>query len=470
MTAVQSRPRPAEAPTLTLAGFATGLRGKDLPSDVQASLGDLLLDYLRVASIGADMEWSGWARDYIGALGGEGRAGVLFDGKTRDPVRAAFLNCTYAGSIDADDTHVGSMLHPGSIVFSAAFAVAREVKVSGGEFLAAVAAGYEAMIRIGLSIQPTHFNRGFQSTATCGGFGAAVAASRLLFGADGERKIAESIGLVASFSGGLTQFYKSGSTVKRIHAARAAENGVAAALMARHGFGGPVDILEGGNGFARAYADASDFSIVTNDLGAEYLLREVTVKGHACSARVQAAVEGIVDLCRTHVITPDAVESVYVGIPSVIKGRLTIPHPIDVQAAQMSLPYSAALAVMLGAGSGDGFALSVKDFEKYLADNAVAALQDRTRCEVDPEVEAATTAEAVPARVTITLKSGEQHSDFVPAPKGSPSRPFTHADHVARFKRELSRRWPEARCESIIAMSGQLVELESIEPLIALFV
>src|SRR4029077_5180347 len=114
-----------------------------------------------------------------------------------------------------------------------ALAVCSEVDVSGRNFAAAVVAGYEAMIRIGLSIQPTHFKRGFQSTATCGGFGAAVAAARLLFGGEdsADRRIAETVGLVASFSGGLTQFYKSGSTVKRIHAARAAENGVAAALM-----------------------------------------------------------------------------------------------------------------------------------------------------------------------------------------------------------------------------------------------
>jgi hypothetical protein len=98
----------------------------------------------------------------------------LFGGRPLDPVGAAFLNSVYSGSIDADDTHVGSMLHPGAIVFSAALAVC--TNASGAEYLAAVAAGYEAMICIGLSIQPTHFRRGFQSTATCGGFGAAVAA------------------------------------------------------------------------------------------------------------------------------------------------------------------------------------------------------------------------------------------------------------------------------------------------------
>ncbi len=463
---------PTKSPTLALADFAASLRGGDLPARVADALGDLFLDYLRVASIGADMAWSGWARDYLKSLGRQGTAPVLFDQKGCDPVGAAFLNTTYAGSIDADDTHVGSMLHPGSIVFSAALAVCG--KSNGADFLAAVAAGYEAMIRIGLSIQPTHFRRGFQSTATCGGFGAAVAASRLLFGgraqADAEagRRIAESIGMVASFSGGLTQFYQSGSTVKRIHAARAAENGVAAALLVAEGFSGPTDILEGANGFARAYADTFDPDIITGRLGSDYLLDGVTVKGHACSARVQAAVEGVVALCRAHDVAPEAIEELYVGIPSVILGRLTIPRPVDVQAAQMSLPHSVALAAFLAPSAHDGFALSVRDYEDSTANAAVKAIEQRVRCEVDPEVEKATTAESVPARIVLKLKSGAAHTTFVPASKGSPSNPFTPADHAARFRRELERRWPAARCDEIIGLSRRLVALPDMAQVIAL--
>src|SRR5258706_3810179 len=313
----------AQPPTKALAAFAASLRGEDLPPRVVDSLGDLFLDYLRVASLGTEMPWSKWARAYVGSLGRQGVAPVLFEAAGCDPVRSAFLNTTYAGSIDADDTHVGSMLHPGSIVFSAALAIGSKVGATGSEFIAAVADGYEAMIRIGRSIQPTHFHRGFQSTATCGGFGAAVAASRLLFSRDpaADQRIAETIGMVASFSGGLTQFYQSGSTVKRIHAARAAENGVAAALMVSSGFSGPTDILEGSNGFARAYADGFVPDTITQGLGDEFLLDGVTVKGHACSARLQAAVEGVVALCREHSIDVDAIEDIYVGIPAVILGR-----------------------------------------------------------------------------------------------------------------------------------------------------
>jgi 2-methylcitrate dehydratase PrpD len=456
------------SPTKTLANFAAFLRGEVLPAPVVDTLGDLFLDYLRVASIGTEMAWSGWARNYLTALGRRGTAPVLFDAGSCDPVGSAFLNATYAGSIDADDTHVGSMLHPGSIVFSAALAVCGNA--SGSDFLVAVAAGYEAMIRIGLSIQPSHFRRGFQSTATCGGFGAAVAASRLLFGGDpaAERRIAETIGLVASFSGGLTQFYQSGSTVKRIHAARAAENGVAAALMVAKGFSGPTDILEGSNGFARAYADAFDPEIITRGLGSDFLLNGVTVKGHACSARVQAAVEGVVALCREHDVAVDAIEDLYVGIPSVIVGRLTIPRPVDVQAAQMSLPHSVALAAVLAPKAEDGFALSVRDYEDSLESPAVKDVERRVRCEVDSEVEIATSAESVPARIVIKLTSGATHTTFVSAPKGSPSRPFTRADHVSRFHRELERRWSQARRDEIVEMSQQLASLKDMRPLVEL--
>jgi 2-methylcitrate dehydratase PrpD len=458
------------APTFALGRFAAALAGDSLPGDVQTTLGELFLDYVRVASIGAGMPWSAWTDAYMAHLGGQGRAAVLFRPQRRDPVRAAFLNATYAGSIDADDTHVGSMLHPGSIVFSAALALADEVGAGGRDFIAAVAAGYETMIRVGLSIQPSHFRRGFQSTATCGGFGGAVAAARLAFNGQrhADHKIASTIGLVASFSGGLTQFYKSGSTVKRIHAARAAENGVAAALLARQGFTGPEDILEGANGFARAYADAADFGILTSGLGSDYLLREVTVKGHACSARVQAAVEGILDLCRQNRIGSDDVADVFIGIPSVILGRLTIPRPIDLQAAQMSLPHSAALAVAMGGIADEGLALNVADYETSLHDAGVKQIEARVRCEVDPEVEAATTAEAVPARVTITLKNGAAHSIFVPAPKGSPSRPFIHADHVARFRRELTKRLTEKTCDEIVEIAENLVDLDRVERITSL--
>jgi 2-methylcitrate dehydratase PrpD len=98
----------------------------------------------------------------------------------------------------------------------------------------------------------------------------------------------------------------------------------------------------------------------------------------------------------------------------------------------------------------------------------VKEVEQQVRCEVDPEVEAATTTESVPARIVMKLKSGVTFTAFVSAPKGSPSRPFTPADHVARFRRELERRWSAGRCDAIVEMSRDLLGLKDMSKLIGL--
>ncbi len=455
-----------DKPTLALGAFAAGLTYDTLPEAVRAHLADLLLDYFRVASTGERMEWSRWINGYANIAGGTGDAPILFSSDKTDPARAALVNATYAGSIDADDVHVGSMLHPGCIVFSAALAVGQHFKMSGHDVLAAVVAGYEAMIRIALAIQPSHFRRGFQSTATCGGFGAATAVASLFFkGVDSERRIAESIGIVASMAGGVTQFYQSGSTVKRIHAAWACHSGTMAALMVRHGFSGPTDILEGDNGFARAYADESDFSKITDGLGTDFRLLEVTVKGHASSARVMAAVEGMAELGAEHKFGINDIEKIRIGIPSVIKGRLTINDPVDLQAAQMSLPFSMALAALRTPDAGAGLSLSIGDYVDNIDNPDVRDLSKRIDCDIDTKMDEQAAGDSVPADITVTLKGGAEKSTYISAPKGSPSRPFTRDDHVTRFNGELQKRYSKEKVARLLEQLEGFSELPDVSSL-----
>ena len=441
-----------DAVTRRFATFAAGLTYEALPPVVREHLTLFLLDYLRVASLGQRMPWSGWAVKLAAELGGNGQSTILFSTDRTDPERATFVNTTFSGSIDADDVHVGSMLHPGCIVISAALAVGEARGASGERILAAIAAGYENMIRIGLSLQPSHFRRGFQSTATCGGFGAATAAACLMFeGPDRAERIAETLGLVASFRGGLTQFYHSGSTVKRIHAAHAAGEGVHAALLAAAGFSGPADILEGKDGFARAYADGHDFDKGLSGLGEQWRLLEVAIKPHASSARVLSAIEATASLCTEHGLTIEDIDTIRVGIPKVIQGRLTVNEPKDIQAAQMSLPFCMAMVLKQGRAVPEGFTLNIDDFETTLADPSVMAISSRVSCELDDDAERVSTEQSVGAKVTFQLKNGKVVECFIDAPKGSVSRPFTMDDHVARFRAELARRFDAARVDALQA-------------------
>jgi 2-methylcitrate dehydratase PrpD len=448
--------------TMALASFVATLDPGQLPGDVRRKLGWLLLDHLRVCSIGARLPWSDWSRGYVGLVGKAGAAHVLFSPETVNPQHATFLNVTFGSSFDGDDTHVGAMLHPGVAAWSAALAMAEHVGASGANVLAAVVAGYETIIRIGLSVQPSHFRRGFQSTGTCDGFGTAAAAGRLLFGGgnDAAQRIAQAMGLAGGYASGVAQFYYSGASAKRIQAAHAAESGVAAALLAERGYSGPTDIIEGQGGFARAYADGFNPALIEEGLGTRFHLLDVLVKSHAAAARVAAGIDGMIALRQEHGFSGEDIVSMTLGIPKIIQGRLTNPHPVDLQAAQMCLPFSVALASKIKLAVGQIATVGVPDFVAGLKDRALYDIEARTTIELDDEVEAASNELSTAARVSVALRDGRKLSKLVPAPKGSPTQPFTGAEHEARFMQELSSRISEKVCAGIVAMSRDLDRLD----------
>jgi 2-methylcitrate dehydratase PrpD len=428
---------------------------------VRRKLGWLLLDYLRVSSIGARLPWSDWARSYVGLVAKPGASHVLFAKDTLNPQHATFLNVTFGSSFDADDTHVGAMLHPGVAVWSAALATAQQTGAKGPEVVAAVVAGYEAIIRIGLAMQPGHFKRGFQSTGTCDAFGTAAATGRLLFtGKQREQKIAEAIGLAGSYPSGVAQFYYSGSSGKRIQAAHAAQSGVAAALLTERGFSGPTDILEGAGGFARAYGDGWNPALIEDGLGTRFHLMDVLVKSHAAAARVAAGIDAMIALRQQHGFSGDDIAAMRLGIPRIIQGRLTNPHPVDLQAAQMSLPFSVAVASKIPIAKGGVPSIAVADHEAGLKNRSLAEIENRTTIELDDEVEAASNELSTAAKVSVRLTDGRTFSLLVPAPKGSPKNPFSAAEHEARFAQELGRRVPDKVCAEIVATANDLDRLD----------
>lgn len=413
-------PSPHET-TARLAHWAEGFRLDDAPAAVVERMKALVLDFLRVVAVGARLPWSRSARRVALELGGRAASTVLLTGDRLDAARAAFVNGAYAHACDLDDTHVGSMHHAGASILPAVLAIAEREDAGGRALLEAAIVGYEASLRIGLAVQPSMFQRGFMSTPTCGALGAALAVGKLLGFDRGE--LAGALGAASNYAGGLAQFYHSGSQIKRVNGAKAAEAGVVAALLTRAGIGGPRDILEGESGFFRAHSDRYDASQVTADLGAGYRLMQVSTKAHAGAGRLQAAVDAGLALGAAHALTPAQIETVEVGIPQVIAGKLTHGDPPDLQSAQLSVPFSVAVALTLGRARGPDAALRREDYEAALAAQEVRALSARVRCTVDPDVEAATTAEEVPARVTVGCTDGRELVERVAHPRGSPHRP-----------------------------------------------
>src|SRR5688500_17239563 len=202
--------------TRELARFVTGLSYDALPPEVRARAKARALDLvgimLRARSDAESTPSMVAAATRLGFAGGA--CTVIGDAQGYTPPGAAMVNGTLAHSLDFDDTHAPGSLHPSAPIVPAALAAAEMTNVHGKALIAAVVAGYEVQIRLALALDPAaHYDRGFHPTATCGAFGAAAAAGRLL-GLD-EEGCVNAFGIVLSMSAGSMQFLVNGAWTKR---------------------------------------------------------------------------------------------------------------------------------------------------------------------------------------------------------------------------------------------------------------
>ena len=160
---------------------------------------------------------------------------------------------------------------------------------------------------------------------------------------------------------------------------------------------------------------------------------EVSTKVHAGAGRLQASVDAGLALGETHALIATSIIDVEVGIPKVIQGRLTQPDPPDLQSAQLSVPFSLAMALALGRTRGANAAIRRDDYETALRSPDIRSLSSRVRCVLDPQVEAGTNTEEVPSRVTIKLADGREFVERVAHPRGSPHRAMSWAEVQSLF-------------------------------------
>src|SRR5499426_4350275 len=243
--------------TATLAGYVTELKFADIPPEVLERAKVLTLDFLGSAiRARSEAESTPSLLQMIETLklDGEGEATVFGDAKTWTPAVAALLNGALGHSLDFDDTHADSSLHPSAPVVPAAFAVGGILGASGHDVLTAIVAGYEVCCRLGNALDPTsHYARGFHPTATAGTYGAAAAAAKL-FGLS-KQQIISAFGVAGSQAAGSLQFLVNGSWNKRYQVGAAAMNGVIAATLARNEFIGSTEAVEGKHGLLVGYSD-----------------------------------------------------------------------------------------------------------------------------------------------------------------------------------------------------------------------
>src|SRR5580693_4530417 len=286
--------------TRELVEFLHGISPDNLPANVLDRARYFLVDYLSVAVRGSLEESARCVQRMIARTTSGGCATVIGTPIRTSPALAALANGTSSHGIEQDDTHSGGSIHLGTTMYSVALALSEMLPgTTSGCFFAAVVAGYEAAARIAMAAQAKEqYRLGFHPTQTCGVFGAAVTASKML-DLTADQTLA-AVGIAGSMAGGSMEFLAEGAWTKRIHPGLAARNGIEAALLAAEGFIGPRHPLEGRDGFLQGYSRKPLADRLTADLGQFFEIMHTAVKPHACCRYMQGPIDAVLDILREH--------------------------------------------------------------------------------------------------------------------------------------------------------------------------
>lgn len=371
---------------------------------------------------------------------------------------AALANGTLAHMLEFDDGHRPSDNHLGCVVVPAAMAAAEAAGASGRELLASVLVGYDVMGRVGESVCLPRLQTPFHGTGTTGVFGSAASAGRLMHLSS--RQIASAFGIAGTAASGLREVFVSGTDCKSLHAGRAAEAGIVAAMLAEAGLDGPAEILEGKYGFCTAMTTTPRLELLTQDLGTRFAVLESGFKVHAVCGMLFTPVDAALALRREGSIDPAEIEEIRVAMPGWVRmdSVFARKRPSTVGTARFSVPYGVAAALIadrLGPAE-----LS----DTTLNDERVAELESRVTMVEDPVIEEifertkSDTYFFYPSSVELVLKDGSRIRRLETSPLGyDPSRPLTQDQVLDKF-RDLVE--PVLGKESVTALLDWILRLD----------
>jgi len=395
---------------------AASIEFSKLPADVVEKCKVLFLDFLGIPFRASELESS---KILIQSLGKEkGEHPILGFNKKTSQRNAALINGTLAHSLDFDDTHRESSIHPGASVIPLLLAF----KPDGKAFVEGMVIGYDVACRLGMAINPAeHYARGFHGTATCGLFGCVAAGAKLLeFRAE---KMENAFGIALSMAAGSMQFLENGSWNKRIHPGLAASNAILALKLAENGFVGAAKPFEGNYGFLKSYSsNAHPEKALT--VRERYEVMFTGIKPYPCCRYIHPAV----DLILKNPV--GEVESIEVELTSAGYRIVGEPlekkqNPSNVVDAQFSMPFALAASILRGKLTVDEFS------EKTLRDERIRKLMKRIRVFPSEELD-----EEYPEKwpVVLKVKAGKEIILRKDYPSGEPEDPLSFDEVVDKFR------------------------------------
>jgi len=391
--------------THALATWVSGLSLDAIPLVVVDHAKNCLLDTLGCGLLGAQQPSGQIVAAMVGETGSAGAAALWGRTGRAGPADAALVNGTAVHSFEFDDTHDATGLHPGAVVIPAVIAVAEQCGSTGADVLAAIIAGYEAGIRLayatGTGVKP----KGFHMTGIAGSVAAAAAISNLLKLPPLQTAHALSIG--ATQAAGLYSARRNAMT-KRLHAGKAAQNGVFAGLLAEKGFTGNLEAIEAPyGGFLSCFGEHADAARLSSGLGEDWVIGETGFKIYPSGASTHTGIDCLDELMMAG-LTAENLDrlTVHMTRHSQLGADWPLTGEHNIEAAQMNGYFVFALQLLSGEVSTRTL------FESMGSSKELMKLSKRIDILHDPSFDDLPSELRQKVRVTAHLKSGEvMHSN-----------------------------------------------------------
>jgi len=429
-----------------LGTYSATLRYEHLPVAVRQKIKLHLLDTLGSAMLAAEMAKHQTLLDVYTEQGEHVVWGTHAKRSLRDAiVLNSFLS--HATYLDDGDRHSGA--HPGCVIVPAVLALAVGRKLSGSQAIAAIAAGYEVMLRVGGAIYPSAVIRGFQSTAILGALGSAAASASMLGLSSVET--ANAIAIASNLGVGLKGALQEASS-QPLQVARASEGGVVAAFYAAAGAKGWNGIIE--NGFLGAFSDEYDESRVLLDLGGAHRVMDSYAKLHGGCRGCHAAIDVVELAVKKSDISVKDIEAMTVVVDEVAYAAEN-HNPTSGEEGQFSIPFAVALMLIKGSAAAPLFNdENIEDQEVRSLMRRIKVVGDSSRIEDFPHKKG--------ALVEIEMKNGELVHERILAAKGEPEFPMNQADMERKFL-SLARGTLGSSAELLMGMVLNMEKYENLD-------
>ncbi len=390
----------------------------------------------------------------LAACDDDGPCTAIGHTRTLSSAGAALVNGTAAHGEDFDDTFEGGPVHAGAVIVPAVLAACERHRPDGVAALTGIAVGVETMCRLGLVTPKLVHKAGFHPTAVFGAIAAAAGVASAL--KLDRRGVVDALGIAGSMAAGIIEYLAEGAWTKRMHAGWAAQSGVRAALLAKHGFVGPRTVFEGAHGFFHGFAHTTkgNFEALIGDFGERWVTETLAFKPYPCGTMTHPYIDCARRLAARR-IDPDAIKELVCEVGEGTVHRLWEPladkqRPSNGYAGKFSTPYCIAAGFVRGnVGLGDFADAAVKA-------PAVLAVAAKVRYVIDPDNPYPNN---FTGHIRAVMRDGSVIEERQPHMRGGAHEPLTRQDIEDKFV--LNARhggWPEARIASARARAKALYD------------